>query len=256
MELRTIPAPASDKAPPWQRYWEAAYPCETGLSLPYPRVPVTALLEARRTSLSGPNSPAPCTADPRPTRSAGGAGPPAGPLPGRHWAPAPAATSPSCCPTCPNTLIALQAVWLTGATVLQLSPLMVAEEVSHWLEATGCTTVITLDLLAPLVRGALERGPLEHVIFTTLRDRVPMWRGWLYRLEHYRRNHIAEHPRGRAQAHLRPPAATPPPLTESPPVRPEEDVAVMVPTGGTTASPKAVMLTHRNLSPTPCSYAT
>src|SRR5262249_22113801 len=36
-------------------------------------------------------------------------------------------------------------------------------------------------------------------------------------------------------------------LAESPAVRLEEDVAVMVPTGGTTASPKAVQLTHRNL---------
>src|SRR6202007_3221717 len=30
-------------------------------------------------------------------------------------------------------------------------------------------------------------------------------------------------------------------------VSPQEDVAVLAPTGGTTASPKAVMLTHRNL---------
>src|SRR5204863_8776824 len=30
-------------------------------------------------------------------------------------------------------------------------------------------------------------------------------------------------------------------------VDPAEDVAVLAPTGGTTASPKAVMLTHRNL---------
>src|SRR5207302_4347065 len=85
-------------------------------------------------------------------------------------------------PNMPEHLMALQAVWLTGATVLQLSPLMVAGEVSHWLVATGCTTIITLDLLAPLVMGALERGPLEHVVLTTLRNRVPMWRGWLYRL--------------------------------------------------------------------------
>jgi long-chain acyl-CoA synthetase len=32
-----------------------------------------------------------------------------------------------------------------------------------------------------------------------------------------------------------------------PKVNPEEDVAILAPTGGTTASPKAVMLTHRNL---------
>src|SRR5205807_9471245 len=90
--------------------------------------------------------------------------------PGRHVA--------GLLPHMPEHPMALQAVWLTGATVLQLSPLMVAGEVSHWLEATGCTTIITLDLLAPLVMGALERGPLEHVVLTTLRNRVPMWRGW------------------------------------------------------------------------------
>src|SRR5205085_9938850 len=39
----------------------------------------------------------------------------------------------------------------------------------------------------------------------------------------------------------------PGPLQVSRHVVPEEDVAVMAPTGGTTASPKAVMLTHRNL---------
>src|SRR5262249_41676646 len=33
----------------------------------------------------------------------------------------------------------------------------------------------------------------------------------------------------------------------TPSIVPEEDVAVLAPTGGTTASPKAVMLTHRNL---------
>ena len=56
-------------------------------------------------------------------------------------------------PNIPEYLVALQAVWLTGATALQLSPLMVAEEVGHWLEATGCHIVVTLDLLAPAVIG-------------------------------------------------------------------------------------------------------
>src|SRR5436189_275213 len=37
-------------------------------------------------------------------------------------------------PNTPEYLAAMQATWLTGATVLQLSPLMVAEEVRHWLE--------------------------------------------------------------------------------------------------------------------------
>jgi long-chain acyl-CoA synthetase len=244
MDLRTSPPPTQVSDAPWQRAWETAYPCETGLSLPYPRAPLTVLLEHAARRFPGRVA---CTLYGRATSYARleeqarrlarslqklGAGP------GRHVA--------ILLPNMPEHAIALQAVWLTGATVLQLSPLMVAEEVSHWLEATNCTIIITLDLLAPLVMGSLERGQLEHVLLTTLRHRVPVWRGWLYRLEHYRRNHslsIREDAHKHTFDHLLDAA----PLTESPPINPEEDVAVMVPTGGTTASPKAVMLTHRNL---------
>jgi long-chain acyl-CoA synthetase len=244
MNLGTSPLPVQEVGAPWQRAWETAYPCETGLSLPYPRGPVTALLEHAARRFPGHVA---CTLYGRPTSYARleeqarrlarslqklGAGP------GRHVA--------VLLPNMPEHAVALQAVWLTGATVLQLSPLMVAEEVSHWLAAADCATIITLDLLAPLVMGSLERGPLEHVIITSLRDCVPMWRGMLYRLEHYRRNHslsIREDAHKHTLYHLLDAA----PLTDSPAVRPEEDVALMVPTGGTTASPKAVMLTHRNL---------
>jgi long-chain acyl-CoA synthetase len=244
MDLRTIPAPAQEAPAPWTRSWEAAYSCEGGLSLPYPRAPLTALLEHAARRFPGR---AGCTLYGRATSYARleeqarrmarslrsmGAGP------GRHVA--------VLLPNVPDHAIALQAAWLTGATVLQLSPLMVAEEVSHWLEATGCTTIITLDLLAPLVMRALESGPLEHVVFTTLRNRVPLLRGWLYRLEHYRRNHTLSF-REDAHRHTFDHLLDAAPLTETAAIRPEEDAALMVPTGGTTASPKAVQLTHRNL---------
>ena len=149
-------------------------------------------------------------------------------------------------PNIPEYLVALQAVWLTGATALQLSPLMVAEEVGHWLEATGCHIVVTLDLLAPAVMGSLERGPLEHVVLTSLARRMAMWRGMLYRIERLRRNGYLLRARRRPPAPLRDLLRAT--RCETPvEVDPEEDVAVLAPTGGTTASPKAVMLTHRNL---------
>jgi long-chain acyl-CoA synthetase len=149
-------------------------------------------------------------------------------------------------PNIPEYLVALQAVWMTGATALQLSPLMVAEEVGHWLEATGCRTVVTLDLLEPAVVGSLRKGPLEHVVLTSLARRMAMWRGMLYRIERLRRNGyfmLADDAhRHRYETLLKSPRLEEPAL-----VNPEDDVAVLAPTGGTTASPKAVMLTHRNL---------
>jgi long-chain acyl-CoA synthetase len=149
-------------------------------------------------------------------------------------------------PNIPEYLVALQAAWLTGATVLQLSPLMVAEEVAHWLTTTECRIVVTLDLLAPAVMGALKDGPLEHVILSSLARRMAMWRGMLYRIERLRRSGYLTLPRDtnrhRFDDLLRGSA-----LEQPAEVNPAQDVAVLNPTGGTTASPKAVMLTHRNL---------
>jgi long-chain acyl-CoA synthetase len=77
------------------------------------------------------------------------------------------------------------------------------------------------------------------------------WRGWLYRVERVRRRGPV---RLRAEEHvhrfdqlLRTPARN-----LSAHIVPEEDVAVLAPTGGTTASPKAVMLTHGNLVANAC----
>jgi long-chain acyl-CoA synthetase len=149
-------------------------------------------------------------------------------------------------PNIPEYVLALQATWLTGATVLQLSPLMVPEELTKWIKATDCHIVVTLDLLAPNVLGALEDGPLEHVIVASLAPRLAAWRGWLYRVERLRRHGPL---RLRDEAHVHPfdQLLRAKPRALEPRLQPEEDVALIAPTGGTTASPKAVMLTHHNL---------
>ena len=123
---------------------------------------------------------------------------------------------------------------------------MVAEEVGHWLEATDCHIVVTLDLLAPAVVGSLERGPLEHLVVTSLAGAWPCGAACstassacaataICRLPDDARRHRFDH------------LLQSEPLAEPAAVDPAEDVAVLAPTGGTTASPKAVMLTHRNL---------
>jgi long-chain acyl-CoA synthetase len=149
-------------------------------------------------------------------------------------------------PNCPEYIIALQACWLTGATALQLSPLMVADEVEKWLARTGCRTVITLDLLGQRVSGALAKGQLDHLVFASLAEHMSAFRRLLYRVERVRRRgpfRLREN--GRVHRFDTMARAAERPL--SPKIVPEEDVALLAPTGGTTASPKAVMLTHRNL---------
>ena len=228
----------------WRQVWLDAYPCDMLSTVPYPQAPLTALLEtaARRF----PDQPG-CTIYGRSTsfaelddqsRRLARALVDLGARPGRHVG--------LLLPNIPEYLVALQAVWLTGATVLQLSPLMVAEEVGHWLEAAGCHIVVTLDLLAPAVVGALKRGPLEHLVLTSLIRRMAMWRGMLYRMERLRRSGYLSLPHN-ANQHRFDDLLQREPIAEQVEVSPAEDVAVLAPTGGTTASPKAVMLTHRNL---------
>jgi long-chain acyl-CoA synthetase len=230
--------------PSWQRAWLDAFPCDTPSSVPYPHAPLSALLEqaARRF----PDQIA-CTLygkahtyahldeqSRRLAKSLHALGATKGRFVGLLL------------PNIPEYLVALQATWLTGATALQLSPLMVAEEIAHWLQSTGCHVVITLDLLAPAVMGALKNGPLEHVVVASLAERLAIWWAWLYRVQNYRKNgslRIREDTHRHRFDYLL--AADP--FTEQPNIIPEEDVAVLAPTGGTTASPKAVQLTHRNL---------
>src|SRR5438067_1320868 len=125
---------------PWQQEWIDHYSCDVPTCVPYPRAPLSVLLE--RAALRSPGRSA-CTLygrsmtyaelDDRARRLATslvrlGAGP------GRHVG--------LLLPNVPEYLIALQATWLTGATALQLSPLMVAEELHHWLEAEGMLGVL------------------------------------------------------------------------------------------------------------------
>src|SRR5437762_12149014 len=193
MDIRHGNGSASAAPPAWRRFWRDHYPCDRHSQLPYPQVPLSTLLNAAARRF--PDRPA-CTLYGRTTsfaeldersRRLAHSLRELGARPGRFVG--------MLLPNIPEYLVALQASWLTGATVLQLSPLMVAEEIGHWLEATGCHIVVTLDLLAPAVVGGLGRGPLEHVILTSLAKRMAMWRGLLYRFARLRRDGYLRMPR-------------------------------------------------------------
>src|SRR5215472_7627266 len=135
------PSPGPAGAAPWQRAWLDSFPCDTAGSLPYPRVPVSALLETAARRFPGHTA---CTLYGKPTAyaaldeqarrfAAGLAAMGAGP--GRFVG--------ILLPNSPEYLVALQGAWLTGATVLQLSPLMVAEELKKWIERTDCHLLVT-----------------------------------------------------------------------------------------------------------------
>jgi long-chain acyl-CoA synthetase len=244
MKSHQVPATPRPPTTDWQAVWRTAYPCDVPSTVPYPHAPLTALLD--QAAKRYPDRAA-CTLYGKVTtfaqlneqahrlaKSLADMGAKKGRFVGLLL------------PNIPEYLVALQATWLTGATALQLSPLMVADEVGHWLQVTGCQTVVTLDLLAPAVVGAVGAGALEHVVLASLARRMAMWRGMLYRVERLRRNGYLFLPQD-AHWHRFDEVVRGEALERGAAVEPAEDVAVLAPTGGTTASPKAVMLTHRNL---------
>lgn len=245
MKAPVVSPPHRSPVKPWQSFWREVCPCDQPTTVPYPRAPLSALLEqaakrfperdacslyGKRTTFAELNDQA---------RRLAKALIAMGARKGRFVG--------LLLPNIPEYLVALQATWLTGATALQLSPLMVAEEVGHWLKSTDCHIVVTLDLLAPAVVGALDKGPLEHVVLASLARRMAMWRGMLYRVERLRRNGYVFLPQDAHFHRFEKTMWDAEPLEHPVDVTPEEDIAVLAPTGGTTASPKAVMLTHRNL---------
>ncbi len=148
-------------------------------------------------------------------------------------------------PNVPEYISALNGIWMAGGIAVAMSPLMVPEEVSQQMAATDCRVVISLDLLAPLICHGEYRP--EHVLFTSLKDRLPHWQRLGYAFAKRRRlgfwppadspnQHSFEELVGAGDREFQPigPASL-------------DDPVYILPTGGTTGSPKAVVLSHRNL---------
>ncbi len=137
-------------------------------------------------------------------------------------------------PNCPQYIISYFGVLEAGAVVTNISPLHVEREIEYELNDSGAETLIYLDLFHARVEAVKDSTPLKRRIITSITD---------YMAEPY------------------PPAAEKGPgdyyflevledAVPQPPdmqIDPDEDLAGLQYTGGTTGLPKAVMLTHRNL---------
>jgi long-chain acyl-CoA synthetase len=149
-------------------------------------------------------------------------------------------------PNVPEYMVAACGVWMTGATLVQMSPLLVEEEIQKLLEMTGCRTVVTLDMLSPPLSNLQARGLLQHLISTSMDQHLGLLDRWLYPIELLRRGVPVRNGHRRMIEFDTLIGAQP---THAPRARiqPDRDAAIIQPTGGTTGSPKAVVLTHRNL---------
>ncbi|HUE46058.1 MAG TPA: long-chain fatty acid--CoA ligase [Aestuariivirgaceae bacterium] len=153
-------------------------------------------------------------------------------------------------PNTPYYIAAYFAVLKTGATVVNFNPLYSVEELVEQAQDSSISAMVTLDLavLFDKVAELAERGMIETVVVCPFADLLPRFKGLLFRV--FKRGDIA-HAAGSPVAKrcidwdslIDNDGQFEPAV-----INPQEDIALLQYTGGTTGIPKGAMLTHANLT--------
>ncbi|HEY8532119.1 MAG TPA: AMP-binding protein, partial [Limnochorda sp.] len=156
-------------------------------------------------------------------------------------------------PNSPQYVIAYLAVLRLAAVVVQVNPLAAPPELAFLLNDSQAKVLIVLDQMLPTLEKARDRTSLPHlesVVYTRVREYLPPLLAVLQPLQARREGTWGPRPRrpgyhnlsrllakARAQGWKAP----------EHPARPDETLACLQYTGGTTGRPKGAMLTHGNL---------
>jgi len=150
-------------------------------------------------------------------------------------------------PNCPAAVICYFGILKAGGTVVNFNPLYAIEEIKKQIEDSETDILVTLDLslLYDKARVALDETRLSHLVVCSMAEMLPRLKGWLFPI--VKRKEIASVPSDSRHVSLRAltdNAGDPAPIE----VDPENDIAVLQYTGGTTGTSKGAMLTHANLT--------
>ncbi|MCE5273594.1 MAG: long-chain fatty acid--CoA ligase [Deltaproteobacteria bacterium] len=142
-------------------------------------------------------------------------------------------------PNCPQFVIAYLSTLSLGAIVVNMNPLYTAEEIRFIMESTQMETLITFDMVLPVVRPVAKEVGIKLKVVTKVTDYINGFgvstardldlneeEGW---------HHFSELIEGTSETTL-------PRIPFSP-----QDPAMIQFTGGTTGIPKGALLTHANI---------
>lgn len=148
-------------------------------------------------------------------------------------------------PNVPEQIIAYFGTLKAGGIVVNTNPSYTPRELGHQLGHSGAETLVTLTGLYDKVREIQSQTAIRHVILSDISDTLP-WHWRLLSARQLRESGImVDVPPApgiyRFKQMLKYPAQPPKIDFDG------DDVALLQYTGGTTGTPKAAMLTHRNL---------
>jgi long-chain acyl-CoA synthetase len=136
-------------------------------------------------------------------------------------------------PNCPQYMIAAFAILRIGAIIVNVNPLYTPREIAVVAKDSGMRLLIVLDLLAPAALAIRDQTKIERLIITSAAEYsvaavpCPEVEGTV---------RLSDVLAGVSKANI--PRVS---------IDPEDDVAVLQYTGGTTGVPKGAMLTHYNI---------
>ncbi|MDF2790502.1 MAG: long-chain fatty acid--CoA ligase [Neobacillus sp.] len=148
----------------------------------------------------------------------------------------------------PQSVISYFGILIAGGIVVQTNPLYTERELEYQMKDSGAKAIITLDILYPRASKVMPQTNLQHIIVTAIKDYLPFPKNLVYPFIQKKQYGIVVNVKHEGNTHL---------FKEIVKIKPnklvvydfdfEEDVALLQYTGGTTGSPKGVMLTHKNL---------
>ncbi|MBP1937056.1 long-chain-fatty-acid--CoA ligase [Paenibacillus sediminis] len=150
-------------------------------------------------------------------------------------------------PNSPQAVIAFYGALLIGAVVVQTNPLYKEREISHQLSDAGAAAIVTLDQFYERVNKVKDQTQLKHMIITSIKDYLPFPKNVLYPIVAKKEGTAVKVVYGdgvHSFTKLIDNASNSPICEE---IDAENDLALLQYTGGTTGTPKGVMLSHLNL---------
>ena len=150
-------------------------------------------------------------------------------------------------PNVPHYVAAYYGILKLGATVVNFSPLYTAAELAHQVEDSGTRLLFTLSAtqLLPTALEVLEQSGLERLVVGSIAGALPAAKSLLYRM--FKGGEVTKRPDDPRIIAFSKLIANDG-IHPHPTIDPENDVALIQYTGGTTGTPKGAMLTHQNLS--------